>query len=94
MVSSTFFSSGMTVTFDSFSVNPGVPDSRLFDVTRDSICHSMHCDHACNGNTGDCLCRQGYRLINGRECSGKKVEKKCKKLINQTKVSDICAVHV
>src|SRR6218665_998214 len=48
-----------------------VHDPHIADLGVDP-CHSMHCAQTCDPVTGMCICRRGYKLVDGSKCEGKR----------------------
>ena len=36
-----------------------------------SLCKSVQCEHGCDENDGNCICKKGYRLNQNGICQGK-----------------------
>jgi hypothetical protein len=36
-----------------------------------SLCKSVQCEHGCDENDGNCICKKGYRLDQNWICQGK-----------------------
>lgn len=75
-----------------FIVISDVMEPRLRNLNS-SMCHKSHCPQGCDENTGQCICKKGYRLDAQNKCQGQYKYQDQKKM-SSSELGDFIALQV